>query len=229
MKLAIAICSTRDWKPHFGVSLVGLVGHVIAGGVKNEKLEQFDLLTRSNCSNLCNGRASVLEEAIERGFTHVLMLDDDGSFPPDIIDELAKHKKQVVGANLPHKTLDSPGTALGMDGKPVVGDGLQEVVAMGLAIVLIDLSALKKLQKPWFETRWIPQMNQVCGEDFYFITSLRKEGVQVFVDQDLSRKCGHIGDFAFTLKDDALSISELENMVGGKVEAIEPVSDGKHS
>lgn len=227
MKLAIAICSTRDWKPHFGVSLAGLVGYVIANGVKDNKLEQFDLLTRSNCSNLCNGRASVLEEAIERGFTHVLMLDDDGAFPANVIDDLAKHKKQIVGANLPHKTLDSPGTALSLNGQPVIGDGLQEVVAMGLAIVLIDLSVVKDLPKPWFEARWIPQMNQVCGEDFYFITSLKKAGVQIYVDQDLSRSCGHIGDFAYTLKDDALSIEQFEKMVDGKVEAIEP-ADGKH-
>lgn len=227
MKLAIATCSTRDWKPHFGVCLAGLVGYVLTNGIKDDKLEQFDLLTRSNCSNLCNGRASILEEAIERGFTHVLLLDDDGAFPPSIVDDLARHKKSVVGANLPHKTLDSPGTALGMDGQPLKADGLQEVVAMGLAAVLIDLSVVKDLPKPWFEVRWVPQLSQVCGEDFYFINLLRSKGVQVFVDQDFSRQCSHVGDFPYRLKDDALSIAEFEQMVGGKVEAIEKI-DGKH-
>ena len=226
MKLAIAICSARDWKPHFGVALAGLVGFVMSNGVKDENLEQFDLIIRSNCSNLCNGRASVLEEAIERGFTHVLTIDDDGTFPANIIDDLAKHKKPLVAANLPHKTIDSFGTALGMDGQPIKADGLVEVLAAGLAIALIDLSVIKDIPKPWFELRWLPEMKQVCGEDFYFIHKVRSSGVKVYVDQDLSRQCGHVGDFEFRLKDDALSIAQFEQMVGGKVEAIEPVQNG---
>lgn len=225
MKLAIAICSARDWKPHFGVALAGLVGFVMANGVKDEKLEQFDLITRSNCSNLCNGRASVLEEAVERGFTHVLTIDDDGTFPANVLDDLFKHKKPFVAANLSHKSLDSFGTALGMDGQPVKGDGLQEALAAGLALALIDLSAIKDIPKPWFELRWIAEMKQVCGEDFYFIHKVRASGVKVYVDQDLSRQCGHVGDFEYRLKDDALSIAQFEQMVGGKVEAIEPVKN----
>lgn len=226
MKLAIAICSARDWKPHFGVALAGLVGFVLTNGVKDEKLEQFDLIIRSNCSNLCNGRSSVLEEAVARDFTHVLLLDDDGTFPANVIDDLAKHKKQVVAANLPHKSPDSLGTALGLDGQPIKSDGLVEVMACGLALALIDLSVLNGLPQPWFELRWLPPMKQVCGEDFYFIHKLRRAGVQVFVDQDLSRQCGHVGDFEFRLKDDALTLGQFEQMVGGKVEAIEPVEHG---
>jgi hypothetical protein len=224
MKLALAICSARDWKPHFGVALAGLVGYVMTNGVKDEKLEQFDLIIRSNCSNLCNGRASVVEEAIDRGFTHLLFLDDDGTFPANIIDDLATHKKQFVAVNLPHKSIDSPGTALGMDGQPVRGDGLREVMACGLALALIDLSALTGIARPFFELRWLPEMKQVCGEDFYFIHKLRTAGVKVFVDQDLSRLCGHVGDYEFKLKDDALTIPEFEKLVGGKVEAIESVT-----
>lgn len=201
MKLAIAICSARDWKPHFGVTLAGLIGHVSSQGIKNTKLEQFDLIIRSNCSNICNGRHSVIDEAIERGFTHILMLDDDHTFPVDILDRLCAHKKQAVGLNFPSKSFGSSGHAITADGKHVKGPGLREVVAAGLGLFLIELEPLKTIPKPWFEMRWIPG-HRTGGEDFYFFTILRKHGVKIYVDQDASKGCGHVGDHEYRLADE---------------------------
>lgn len=197
MRLALAICSARDWKPHFGVSLAGLIAHVVARGIRGKALEQFDLIIRADCSNLCNGRHSVLDEAIGRGFSHALLMDDDISFPADAIDHLAAHGKQFVTINLATKGPDTRPTAVAFDGSFLRGPGLQETAAAGLGLCLLKLAALDGLSKPWFQFPWSDEAQTTIGEDFFFCDRLRKAGVRMFVDGTLSQACSHVGNFEY--------------------------------
>jgi len=202
MRLAIAICSGRDWKPQFGLSLAGLTWNIASNGINGKKLEQFDLISLSNCSNLCNGRQSVLDEAIRRDFTHLLFVDDDMTFPPDLLDHLAKHKVEVVATNAAMKGPANPGNSIGLDEEYLTGPGLQEVGRTGTGVMLLDLDAVKKVPAPHFELVYVPKLKRTVGEDYYFCIKLRKHGIRIFVDQDVSRHIGHVGDCEYRLSDE---------------------------
>ena len=96
MKLAIGICSARDWKPQFGESLVDLVAYTLHNGIGGVPLEDFALLKRTQVSHLPRGRHSVLHEAMQRGFTHLLACDDDMVFPHNAAEQMALHRKQSI-------------------------------------------------------------------------------------------------------------------------------------
>lgn len=217
MRLAICVCSTRDWKPQFGVALAALVNDIAIRGVAGKALERFDLLVEQNCSNLCNGRHSVIQRAIAGDFTHALLLDDDMTFPTDIADRLASHNCDVVASNASKKAYGSLGVAVGFDNEFISGPGVQEVARAGLAVALIKLSALKNIPMPWFEVLWIPQIGRTVGEDYYFCMKLRKQGVKIFVDQDVSPLIGHVGDFEYRLSDDVFrpNAKRNEKVAGG--------------
>lgn len=204
MRLAAGICSTRDWKPQFGVSLAGLIGAVASRGVKNVELEQFDLIIRANCSNLCNGRQSIIKEAWDRQFTHLLFVDDDMTFPCDLLDHLCRHKVDVVAANASRKAFGSKGNAIAMNNQFLAGPGLHEVQRIGTGVMLINLEAIRKVPLPHFEMLYVEDLGRTVGEDYYFCVKARKHGVKIFVDQDVSRHIGHVGDFEYRLGDDIL-------------------------
>ena len=69
---------------------------------------------------------------------------------------------------------------------------------MGFGLLLITTEAVRKIrQRPWFNVEWMRKLQTHRGEDFYFCAKLRKAGVQMHVDQDLSKEVGHIGPFTF--------------------------------
>jgi hypothetical protein len=198
MKLALAVCSARDWKHQFGLSLAGLIASVFTNGIDGKELEAFDLITRGNCSNISNGRHSILNECVERGFTHVLMLDDDMTFLPDLANRLAQHDADIVSINYSHKSPETTGMVLGMDGQYVTArTGAVRVLRVGFGAILIKLELVKKLSKPFFEMCWSDHHKMIVGEDYYFCDKMVKAGAKIVCDLDVI--AGHIGDFEYLL------------------------------
>lgn len=198
MKLAIGVCSARDWKPQFGESLVESVAYILHNGVNGEPLEDFCLIKRTQVSHLPRGRHSVLMEAIARDFTHLFMVDDDMVFPFDTIERLATHGKDCVGVNYSHKTPESTGMVLGMDKQfSTRSSGLEQVLRMGGGVMLLDLTIPRQMKPPFFEMRWIPERQTIGGEDYYFCDRLTEAGAKLWCDHDI--KVGHIGDCEYRL------------------------------
>ncbi len=192
MKLYIAIPSCRDWKPQFGASLCGLIGKLTKDNV------DFTMNAMMGTSVLPKARQMALEHAIAEGFSHVLFLDDDMAFPSDLFDRLSSHKKQVIGANYANKSPQRNPQAHALDGSPLSSkgrDGIEEAGWIGFGGVLIELSSISDVPKPWFETRWMSERNSFIGEDYYFCGKVRSNGVKIYVDHDV--KMDHIGDAAY--------------------------------
>lgn len=195
MKTYIAIPSCRDWKPHFGASLCGLVRKMTKDGV------DFDMNAMMQTSVLPKARQMAIDHAIELGFTHVLFLDDDMSFPPSLYESLSSHNLQVVGANYSNKSATPAPQTHGLDGLPVnVSEGVSEVGWIGFGAVLIELASVKDIQRPLFETRWMEERGSFIGEDYYFCGKVRAHGVKIYVDNGISQKIGHVGDNVYMLK-----------------------------
>ncbi len=192
MKLAIAVPCCRDWKAAFGSSMIGLVRH-LSGRI------DFDMHIMQGASVLPKARQQSIEWAKSIEATHLLCIDDDMQFTPDVVDSLLSHDVDIVGCNYVSKATRKP-LVHGIDGQQVSSlgkDGIQEIGWLGFGMVLIKLEPIKDIPAPLFETRWMEDRQDFIGEDFYFCGKVRAHGVKVYVDHDASVKITHIGDSYF--------------------------------
>lgn len=148
-----------------------------------------------------------MQDAIDGDFTHLLFIDTDQTFPPDLAHRLASWGKPIVGCNIATKIIPSSPTARLKDpkwqgGKPLFTDpdskGLVEVWRLGCGIMLINLDIIKPMPKPWFQILWHPEINDFIGEDWFFCEQVERAGHKIYVDQNVSKEIGHLGQLEFT-------------------------------
>ena len=153
---------------------------------------------------IVNQRDQLAEMALDTDSTHVLWLDSDMMFPPDTLQRLLSHGKDIVAGNYvtrqyPHKTVAYKHMH---DWQSyVINNGnstdLISVAAVGMGCMLITTEVLKRMSKPRFQTSWIPETQDHMGEDFYFCEQARKLGYDVWIDDALSVDLQHLGTVAF--------------------------------
>ena len=155
-----------------------------------------------------SARRRMLKMCIAAECTHVLWVDSDMRFPTDSLIRLLNHDKPMVGINYAKRVFPTSFTAFKtLDGAGNVhletlpdSTGLEEVDAIGFGLLLMRMDVFKVLppleEDPWFGFDWRPDQNEV-GEDVHFCKLVRKHGVQILVDHDLSKECGHIGTLTY--------------------------------
>ena len=194
MRLYLAVPSCRDWKPQFGASLCGLVRKLSLDGL------DFNLHCMIGTSVLPKARQMAVENAIETGYTHILFLDDDMEFTPEIFEALSSHNKEIMAANYSNKNpVESKPQVHDLDGKPVYSrhkNGIQEVGWVGFGAILIELAIMKNVPKPWFQMIWHSPRNEFIGEDYFFCGQVRNSGYKIFINHNI--EIAHIGDKAYT-------------------------------
>ena len=204
VKIAICLPSLGVWMADFGMSAMSLTA--IASTTQFEPGEARSVVViERRTSVLPRARQELLEDAIAQECTHALFMDSDQSFPGDTLHRLMKWRKPVVACNIAVKTnpsfptarLRGP-TAFGVPLTSEGKSGLERVWRIGTGIMLVDLSVVRDLPKPWFELTWNHKEAQFMTEDWYFCDKLEHAGVEIYVDHDLSRQIGHIGQFNFT-------------------------------
>jgi hypothetical protein len=128
------------------------------------------------------------------GATHVLWLDADMTFPPDVALRLLAHDRDIVAANYVTRAAPNRPTAY-RDGRPVASHdatGLEEVDHVGMGVFLMRASVAADLPRPRF---WYSTPTET--EDVYFCRLLRAAGHRIWIDHDLSQQVGHIGQHTF--------------------------------
>lgn len=203
VRLYISIPSNRDWKRLFGSNFAALTQHLKCPGIKEGlgyRLTDFFWQPLGNSSCMSIGRQYFVDEMITQNYTHWLSLDDDMTFPMDIVDRLISHNKDVVSCNARHKCAEIKGSCQGMDGKAIDSTGktgIEELKTMGGAVFLAKIGAFKHIPKPHFEIIWSPAHQAYVGEDVYFASLLRANGISLWCDHDASQLIGHIGEFEY--------------------------------
>lgn len=147
------------------------------------------------------GRELVLEAAVRRGFSHLLWLDTDMSFPRTAAIQLYAHDRPLVGCNYRTRRQGSEKfTAQQDDGTLIVtseiSKGLQEVGAVGFGCVLMRMDIVNRLHRPWFR-HGLNEHGGDIGEDIMFCRAVRATGHQVYIDHDLSKEIGHVGTYTY--------------------------------
>lgn len=163
------------------------------------------------CTYIHRNRNDLARMAIDSGATHMLWLDDDMQFPPDLLIRLLKQNKPIVGCNYVTRDIrPQPITILHTgttEGHPperlwTLPDdvGLVSVDAVGFGAVLIQTQVFEKIAEPWFENYLVkesPVGPYWVGEDADFCQKARAAGFTILVDQRMSQAIGHV-DRKFT-------------------------------
>lgn len=127
-------------------------------------------------------------------FTHILWLDDDHTFNPDLLCYLAKNAdKDVVSALYYGRTQPLPVVYVKDKDRdpykhyPLIWppEVLCEVDAVGFGALLMRIDVLDRMKEPYF------RFNN-CGEDIYFCVHAKQQGVKIWLEG--SYQLGHIGD-----------------------------------
>lgn len=232
MNLFISIPSNRDWKGKFGASFAGVISHLMAKGVAGYKLTNFYMSALGQASCINAARQRFIDEMLAGTYTHWLSLDDDMTFPLDLVSQLAAHDKDIVAINARHKTDEVKGSLVDFNGDYLNSfgkTGLEEVKSIGGAIFLARIDAIRPIPKPHFETRWIPEKNDYLSEDRYFAALLEQHGVKMYCDHDCSQLVKHIGDYEYGWTDTKVIVNptiEVKEKSKVKNEKIELFYDG---
>lgn len=144
------------------------------------------------------GREAVLMGALARQATHVLFLDTDMTFPADTALRLLAHRKPIAAANCvmrnPRRIYTAQRGGLRI---PTYSEsrGLEIVDTVGLAVALVRTDVVAGLDRPWFAHGW--EADADVGEDIRFCDAVRDAGHQIYIDHDLSKDVGHIGQYTY--------------------------------
>jgi hypothetical protein len=129
---------------------------------------------------------------LARGFDYVFIVEDDSMFSPYVVLNLLRHNKDVVAGLCPTRTppfnayIYSKGDERGLQFRKIQNheSGLIKVDATGMGGILIKMSVFDKLNKPYFENKYIGQ--QEWGQDIIFNKQLISAGVEVYCDTDVT-------------------------------------------
>lgn len=140
----------------------------------------------------------LIKQAIANEYTHILCLDDDLAFPPDMLMKLLAHDLDIVSGfycmrSFPHKPIVFKKTdELGRLTEHFypTDDKLHEVAAVGLGCVLIKLDVFKSLEYPYIRLGEIEGDKDHWCDDVGFYKRVREAGYKIFCD--FSIQVGHM-------------------------------------
>lgn len=134
-------------------------------------------------------------------YTHILWLDDDMMFNPDLAIKLIEHDLDMVSAlyfgrtkHLPVVYLNSQEPDDPYKHFPLVEvpNNLFEIDACGFGALMMKREVLDKVAYPWFEF-------DKGGEDIVFCVKAKKAGVKIYCDA--TYKLGHLTEQAAISED----------------------------
>ena len=187
-KIAIGLLTNRGFKADTVKSLLELK-------CPYEK----EIIIATQGYHIAENRNFIAVQAVRKECDYLFFVDDDMVFPPDTLERLLAHNKDIVGvAYHPRFEIDMDTTkrldethimTLEKEGSP---KELFECKGVGTGVMLIDTKVFHKIKQPWFKITNHDSGYTTQGEDWWFCERAREAGYGVWCDPTL--KIGHIGD-----------------------------------
>jgi hypothetical protein len=195
MRLVIGGPTLATVPARFALDLAELYAHTMDCGPSSAVWLRFVAATYVHV-----GREAVLDLAIrEFNATHVLWLDTDMTFPRNTMIRLASHDRPIVACNCvmrdPRLLCTAERDGQRIETRPD-STGLEAVDSIGLAVLLMRTDVVATLPRPWFQ-HGRTDAGADIGEDRMFCRALRAAGHAIWIDHDLSKEIGHIGQYTF--------------------------------
>ena len=142
---------------------------------------------------IVHNRSELVKSAIDSKADYLLFVDGDMKFQPEVLEQLMKHDKDIVGANYNYRRLPlEPVTKF--DGE--MPNELFKVNALGAGMMLIKMSCLDKIPKPYFSMKYDDRGLVEIGDDVWFCLQAEKGGVDIYCDGSI-KDVKHVGDYFY--------------------------------
>lgn len=204
----IAICTPSLGRPHYAFvnSLNALVKPRDSGPLRGEThpINLSDFPVDQARTHLTAHALATIPD-----LTHILWIDDDMVFPPDALQRLLAHDKDIVGGLCHNRRAPSyqpiaarkydPALGMPQDAYGFVYDlprsGLVEVDATGGAFLLVRAQVFREIEQRCGPRSWWEPAGE-ASEDFSFCARAKQCGYQIWIDAGLD--IGHIGNVTIT-------------------------------
>lgn len=200
MKITLAIVTNRQVQAQTLESLLKLVSHTE---------HDIHVVVATRGYTIAENRNYCVIQAQKNESDYLLFVDDDMTFPEDILEKLLRHNVDIVGVNSQSRCLPLSSTVGLMDKngeykhpdkhpewEMKIPEGLFEAYFVGCGVCLIKMEVFKKLKKPWFKFVMGKDGQIIHGEDGYFCDEAKKKGYKIYCDSDIP--IGHIGTMEFS-------------------------------
>lgn len=214
MKVVVATPSTGQCKSVFAFSLARMVTYFAQVRVYPEIEEQYMDFDSVEGSGIGSNRDYLVERALQKdGMTHLLFIDEDMQFSPNLLHGLARWRQPIVGCNYRMRVPPAEFTAVSLDRRRRVATtvettGLEEVDYCGFGFCLIERRVLDAVHKPRFLGVYSEQ--HYSTEDAPFFNAARKAGFPVYIDHDSSKGIGHRGDLLYRWDEDYSNLGKTD-------------------
>lgn len=132
-------------------------------------------------------------------WTHILSVEDDMGFEPDVLHIMARRKLPIVGCTYKtNKGWPIRWTAIGLDKQQLVTNenktGIEEAYVIPQGITLIEREVFENTERPWFMQGYNHETDSYTHvQDYHFCMKASEAGYKCYIDHDASKKCWHIG------------------------------------
>lgn len=201
--LAILIPSGDSWDANFALSLLSLQRYLMYDPI----CDDFDFMMINERGSIIQyQRENMVDKALENDkVTHILCLDSDMEFPPNLFHRLYSHDLPLVACNYVKRTIPSFPNSRALSGKLIStmkeSRGLEEAQSAGFGALLAKREVFEQTEKPWFDTVWLEKPEgklELMGEDVFFFRKARELGrFPLFIDHSLSQKVRHVGTYSY--------------------------------
>jgi hypothetical protein len=155
-------------------------------------------------ANLAESREQLARWALDGGFSHVLWVDSDMTFPSWALERLLSQKRAIIGASYRMRAHAQgfPTTFTKHGGAfnpcwPLEGNEPLEVDGIGCGLLLVKTDVYRKLAEPWYSFEYLGG-GKYLSEDLRFCDQAKAGGFKVFCDPVVSRWTGHAGFHTYT-------------------------------
>lgn len=161
---------------------------------------EFHIVIAEEGYTVAENRNYIAVQAVNNGSQYLLMVDDDMTFEPDLVDRLVANGKDICGVAY-HPRAETGQITKYLDETHVVK--LEEnddpkykqpfqCYATGTGIILIKTEVFRKMVRPWFMFEYHDSGQCKLGEDWYFCIKAKEYGVETWCDPTIP--VGHIGE-----------------------------------
>jgi GT2 family glycosyltransferase len=207
IKIAVCIPTAGSVRMSFAYSLCGMLTCVAAKGVPTIPDASVTMsLKVLESSNWITNREKLAKQALDAGDTHLMFLDDDMVFEPQVLEVLLGRRQAIVATNYLIKTEPAEHfVAVSLDGQRVAtreaSTGLMPLSYSGFGVSLISTEVFKKVPQPWFLPDFNAETGDYTTEDNPFFRKARDAGFDVYLDQDASKLVSHVGSKTWNWKE----------------------------
>ena len=146
--------------------------------------------------SLADARNSLVQQALDDGCSHLLMLDTDQIYPVDTLTRLLSHNVDVCGVRVHRRWMPFDpiflrgdiGKYLSVPDEEMYSGDLIQVDATGTGCLLFNMDVFLKVDPPWFEFGM--HEGKPVGEDINFCSKARQKNIEIYVDTSI--EVGHL-------------------------------------